>query len=79
MSLVDTITRVDAICKKYDKYDVDKQRDSAALSAADDPFARFYSEFESNVDAALQVSLSLSFSSELTVELLDHSSLDPLL
>uniref|UniRef100_A0A7C9CC69 t-SNARE coiled-coil homology domain-containing protein n=1 Tax=Opuntia streptacantha TaxID=393608 RepID=A0A7C9CC69_OPUST len=56
MSLVDIITRVDAICKKYDKYDVDKQRDSAALSAADDPFARFYSEFESNVDAALQKS-----------------------
>ncbi|CAA6671644.1 unnamed protein product [Spirodela intermedia] len=27
MSVIDILTRVDAICKKYDKYDVDKQRD----------------------------------------------------
>ncbi|KAJ8450247.1 hypothetical protein Cgig2_033441 [Carnegiea gigantea] len=56
MRLVDIITRLDTICKKYDKYDVDKQRDTAAASAADDPFARFYSEFKSNVDDALQKS-----------------------
>lgn len=56
MTLVDIITRLDTICKKYDKYDVDKQRDTAAASAADDPFARFYSEFESNIDDTLQKS-----------------------
>lgn len=55
MSLVDIKTRVDAICNKYDKYDVDKQRDSDAVSG-DDPFSRFYSAFNSNIDAAVQKS-----------------------
>lgn len=54
MSLVDIITRVDAICNKYDKYDVDKRRDFDV--SGDDPFARFYSEFQSNIDAAVEKS-----------------------
>jgi len=28
MSVIDILTRVDFICKEYDKYDIEKQRDS---------------------------------------------------
>lgn len=55
MSVIDLITRVDAICKKYDKYDVDKHRESDNVSG-DDAFARLYGAVEANVDTALQVS-----------------------
>ena len=41
MSVIDLLTRVDAICQKYDKYDVEKQRDSNI--SGDDAFARLYS------------------------------------
>lgn len=51
--MIDLITRVDAICKKYEKYDVDKQRESNF--AGDDAFARLYGVFETEVDDALQV------------------------
>ncbi|GKU96772.1 hypothetical protein SLEP1_g9967 [Rubroshorea leprosula] len=54
MTVIDLITRVDAICKKYEKYDVDKQRESNV--AGDDAFARLYGVFETEVDAALQKS-----------------------
>ncbi|GLT46581.1 hypothetical protein SLA2020_203250 [Shorea laevis] len=56
MTVIDLITRVDAICKKYEKYDVDKQRESNV--AGDDAFARLYGVFETEVDAALQKSES---------------------
>ncbi|KAF3441529.1 hypothetical protein FNV43_RR15443 [Rhamnella rubrinervis] len=52
MTVIDLITRVDAICKKYDKYDVDKHRESDNVSG-DDAFARLYGAFESQLDAAL--------------------------
>lgn len=58
MSVIDLITRVDAICKKYDKYDVDKHRVSDNVSG-DDAFARLYGVVESELDAALLVCLSL--------------------
>ncbi|CAI9105125.1 OLC1v1003985C2 [Oldenlandia corymbosa var. corymbosa] len=54
MSVIDILFRVDEICKKYDKYDVDKQRSLGASS--DDAFARLFSSFEDQIDAALQKS-----------------------
>ncbi|KAI7998308.1 Syntaxin-71 [Camellia lanceoleosa] len=53
MSVIEILTRVDAICKKYDKYDFDKQK-HLNLSAADDAFARLYAAVDSDIDAALQ-------------------------
>ncbi|KAI5665310.1 hypothetical protein M9H77_24633 [Catharanthus roseus] len=52
MSVIDILTRVDAICKKYDKYDVEKQKDSNVTG--DDAFARLYSSIEEDIEAALQ-------------------------
>ncbi|CAI9778998.1 unnamed protein product [Fraxinus pennsylvanica] len=52
MSVIDILTRVDAICKKYDKYDIEKQKDSNV--AGDDAFARLYAAVESDIEAALQ-------------------------
>ncbi|CAK9165230.1 unnamed protein product [Ilex paraguariensis] len=52
MSVIDILTRVDSICKKYDKYDVDKQKDQNV--SGDDAFARLYSAVEDEIDAALQ-------------------------
>ncbi|WCJ41055.1 syntaxin of plants 72 [Euphorbia peplus] len=54
MGVIDILFRVDEICKKYDKYDVDKQRDQNSL--ADDAFAHLYSSVESTIDAAIQKS-----------------------
>ncbi|KAA8516535.1 hypothetical protein F0562_016959 [Nyssa sinensis] len=52
MSVIDILTRVDAICKKYDKYDIDKQKDLNV--SGDDAFARLYAAVEADIDAALQ-------------------------
>ncbi|CAL5334783.1 unnamed protein product [Camellia sinensis] len=52
MSVIDILTRVDAICQKYDKYDLDKQKDLNV--SGDDAFARLYASVESDIDAALQ-------------------------
>ncbi|KAF5183137.1 syntaxin-71-like [Thalictrum thalictroides] len=54
MTVIDLLTRVDAICKKYDKYDIDKQKDLNV--SGDDAFARLYSAVESDIEAALQKS-----------------------
>ncbi|KAJ0083528.1 hypothetical protein Patl1_30730 [Pistacia atlantica] len=51
MSLIDILFRVDDICKKYEKYDLDKQRDPN--SQADDAFARLYTAIETEVEKAL--------------------------
>ena len=58
MSVIDILTRVDAICQKYDKYDVDKQRESNV--SGDDAFARLYASVESDIESALQVRAFLS-------------------
>ena len=58
MGLVDLITRVDSICKKYEKYDLVKQREEANISG-DDAFSRLYSSFESALETLLQVRVSL--------------------
>ena len=53
MSVIDLLTRVDAICKKYDRYDVDRQKDLNV--SGDDAFARLFAAVESEIEAALQV------------------------
>ncbi|KAK7279364.1 hypothetical protein RJT34_24413 [Clitoria ternatea] len=52
MSVIDILTRVDSICKKYDKYDVEKHRDSNI--SGDDAFARLYASVDSDIEALLQ-------------------------
>ncbi|KAF9593014.1 hypothetical protein IFM89_019741 [Coptis chinensis] len=56
MSVIDILTRVESICKKYDKYDIDKQKDGNLAGAGDDAFARLYAAFETDIDATLQKS-----------------------
>ncbi|RZS13578.1 hypothetical protein BHM03_00045182 [Ensete ventricosum] len=69
MSVIDILTRVDAICKKYDKYDVDKL--NADNVSGDDAFARLYASVEADVESALQVSFldSVGFPSVIRGEL----------
>ncbi|XP_074582843.1 syntaxin-71-like [Curcuma longa] len=52
MSVIDILTRVDVICKKYEKYDVDKL--NADNVSGDDAFARLYASVESDIESALQ-------------------------
>ncbi|KAM0991035.1 hypothetical protein ACFX13_009596 [Malus domestica] len=52
MSVIEILTRVDAICQKYDRYDVEKQKDLNV--SGDDAFARLYASVESDIEAALQ-------------------------
>ncbi|XP_057510039.1 syntaxin-71-like [Actinidia eriantha] len=54
MTVNSLITRVDAICKKYEKYDIDKKKETHVVG--DDAFARLYAAFESNIDQALEKS-----------------------
>nr|AGW24659.1 syntaxin 71 [Albuca bracteata] len=54
MSVIDILTRVDAICQKYDKYDVEKHRGDANNVAGDDGFARLYSSVEADIEAAFE-------------------------
>ncbi|CAN1249562.1 SYP71 [Linum perenne] len=53
MSVIDIIFRVDEICKKYDKYDIEKQRQLNAYG--DDAFARLYATVEAEIEAAMGV------------------------
>lgn len=57
MSVIDILFRVDEICKKYEKYDIEKQRELNAYG--DDAFARLYAFVESEIKAALQVRVLL--------------------
>lgn len=52
MSVIDILTRVDAICKKYDKYDIEKHKESNV--SGDDAFARLYTSIEEDIETALQ-------------------------
>lgn len=54
MTVIDIRFRIDSICKKYEKYDVDKQRELNASS--DDPFTRLFTAVESESEAALNKS-----------------------
>ncbi|KAG2260861.1 hypothetical protein Bca52824_080155 [Brassica carinata] len=60
MGVVDLITRVDSICKKYEKYDLVKQREEANISGDNDAFTRLYSTFESALETLLQKTEDLS-------------------
>ncbi|KAI7995426.1 Syntaxin-71 [Camellia lanceoleosa] len=53
MSMIDLITRVETICKKYEKYDIDKQKE--VNISGDDAFGRLYSVFDSDLDQALEL------------------------
>ncbi|CAM8923826.1 unnamed protein product [Rhodiola kirilowii] len=59
MSVIDLLTRVDTICKKYDKYDIDKHKDNGNV-AGDDAFARSYSAVESEVEETVKKSEAAS-------------------
>ncbi|KAB2622316.1 syntaxin-71-like [Pyrus ussuriensis x Pyrus communis] len=52
MSVIEILTRVEAICQKYDRYDVEKQKDLNV--SGDDAFARLYASVESDIEALLQ-------------------------
>lgn len=52
MSVIDLLTRVDAICQKYDRYDIEKQKDLNV--SGDDAFARLYADVEADIETALQ-------------------------
>ncbi|KAL6566708.1 Syntaxin-71 [Orobanche minor] len=54
MSVIDILFRLDDICSKYEKYDVEKQRSLNASS--DDAFAHLYASFESQMEAILRKS-----------------------
>ncbi|KAJ8768661.1 hypothetical protein K2173_023565 [Erythroxylum novogranatense] len=59
MSVIDILFRVDEICKKYDKYDIEKQRELNAYG--DDAFARLYASVDSDIEAVLaKAELALS-------------------
>ncbi|XP_008463931.1 syntaxin-71 isoform X2 [Cucumis melo] len=58
MTVIDIIFRVDSICKKYEKYDVVKQRELNAYG--DDAFARLFAAVEHEIHAALQKSEAAS-------------------
>ncbi|KAL6846310.1 hypothetical protein ACP4OV_023758 [Aristida adscensionis] len=53
MSMIDVLTRVDAICKKYDKYDADKHRRDGG---GGDPFYRLYAAVDAEIEAAVEKS-----------------------
>ncbi|VVA31232.1 PREDICTED: syntaxin-71 [Prunus dulcis] len=52
MSVIDILSRVDSICKKYDKYDIEKQHDLNPHS--DDAFARLYARFDDEIQVTRQ-------------------------
>ncbi|XP_047332684.1 syntaxin-71-like [Impatiens glandulifera] len=58
MTVIDIRFRIDSICKKYEKYDVDKQRELNASS--DDPFTRLFTFVESESETTLNKSKSAS-------------------
>ncbi|KAI4322242.1 hypothetical protein L6164_021953 [Bauhinia variegata] len=58
MSVLDLIFRVDSICQKYEKYDIDKQRELNAYG--DDAFARLYATVDNAIQAALSKSEAAS-------------------
>lgn len=50
--MIDVLTRVDAICKKYERYDAYKHRGGDG-----DLFSRLYAAVDAEVDAAVEVSV----------------------
>ncbi|XP_059281697.1 syntaxin-71-like isoform X2 [Lycium ferocissimum] len=54
MSVIDILTRVDSICKKYDRYDIDKHNKDSNLLSGEDAFARLYATVDADIETALQ-------------------------
>ncbi|KAH7290880.1 hypothetical protein KP509_30G067500 [Ceratopteris richardii] len=54
MSVIDILTRVETLCQKYDKYDVDKQHDQQV--SGNDAFVKLYTVFEKEIAACEQKS-----------------------
>ncbi|KAH7353098.1 hypothetical protein KP509_19G078100 [Ceratopteris richardii] len=52
MSVIDILTRVETLCQKYDKYDVDKQRHEQV--SGNDAFVKLYTVFEQEISACEQ-------------------------
>ncbi|XP_065857505.1 syntaxin-71 [Euphorbia lathyris] len=52
MSVIDILTRVESICQKYDRYDIDKQKD--LNFSGDDAFTRLYAVVDADIEAVLQ-------------------------
>lgn len=52
MSVIDILTRVEALCQKYDKYDLDKQREQQI--SGNDAFLKLYTVFEQEIEACSQ-------------------------
>ncbi|XP_010520358.1 PREDICTED: syntaxin-72 [Tarenaya hassleriana] len=52
MTVIDIVFRVEEICKRYEKYDVDKQRELGAYG--DDAFARLYASIDSDIEDVLR-------------------------
>ncbi|KAF5737569.1 syntaxin-71-like [Tripterygium wilfordii] len=69
MTVIDILTRVDTICKKYDKYDTVKQKDSNV--SGEDAFARLYAAVEADIEAVLQVPIRSPSVSHFLFHLLD--------
>lgn len=53
MSVIDIRFRVDAVCKKYDKYDIEKQRELNAY--VNDSFAQIFHAIENEINATIRV------------------------
>ncbi|XP_056845591.1 syntaxin-72 [Raphanus sativus] len=51
MTVINIIFRVDEICKKYDKYDVDKQRELGA--SGDDAFSRLFNSIDTDIESVV--------------------------
>lgn len=62
MTVINIIFRVEEICKKYDKYDVDKQRELGA--SGDDAFSRLFNSIDTDIESVVHVRLSYSLSFE---------------
>lgn len=58
MTVINIIFRVEEICKKYDKYDVDKQRELGA--SGDDAFSRLFNSIDTDIESVVHVRLSPS-------------------
>ncbi|KAF5744690.1 hypothetical protein HS088_TW07G00268 [Tripterygium wilfordii] len=58
MTVIDILFRIDSICKKYEKYDVEKQGELNAHG--DDAFGRLYAFVEAEIYSALQKSETAS-------------------
>ncbi|KAF8083378.1 hypothetical protein N665_0776s0004 [Sinapis alba] len=51
MTVINIIFRVEEICKKYDKYDVDKQRELGA--SGDDAFSHLFNSIDTDIESVV--------------------------